>query len=1052
MHKITEFVLRRPVTTFLAVLSLVFFGFMSLVNQKMELMSSIDMPMMIITTVYPGASPEDVDKLITGPIEDAVSILSHVKDVQSTSSENMGMTLVQYEYGTDMDQAYDDLKKKMDSVKSSLPKEAEAPNYLSMNINEQPCITLSINNPMQDNLYNYVQNDIVPELEKVSGVASVSSSGGQKQYIKVELIPEKLKQYKLSMQTIAQTVQAAKFTYPAGNTNYGSQKLSVSSSVDYENVQDLQNMPIITGTGDTIYLKDIAVVDMSQEEKSSIGRYNGQDTISLSITKNQNESAVTVSRRIKAQIEALKQRDSHLEVITIEDDADNIISSLKSVFETMIMAVIISMIIIFIFFGDWKASLIVGTSIPLSILAALVAMWAMGYSLNMITMSALVLGVGMMVDNSIVVLEACFRAMDNFRDVNSQSRRGAALESVKTVGESVLGSTITTCVVFVPLSFMKGLSGQFFAPLGFTIVFCMLSSLLSAISIVPICYVLYKPKENTKAPAYNTISRLQEWYRGTMDRLLNHKKLVMFTSVAMLVLSLFLATKVRVEMMPQTDEGTVSISIKMRPGLRIEKKNEIMEKVEQLVAADPDTKNYTASAGSDDLSATFYGNGGSASVNVNLKKDRSMKTKDVATKWRKALDGTPDAVISVTSSGMMSSMSTSKDTFQTNLTATDLNKLKKASDEIVELLQARKDVTAVHSSLENAAPLIKFSVDPIRAAAEGFSPVQVGQQLNQMMTGSKAMKMQVDGQDVDVTVEYPRDEFDDLRKVEDILLTTPAGKQVRVADLCDVRFADSPSGISRKNKRYQASITADFTTEANAGSYNEIQNNVIKPALRDGVEISRLSSDAQMMEEFQSLGTAIAIAVFLIWVVMAAQFESMRFSFMVMTTLPFGMIGSFLFLWLFDSTISMPSLLGFLMLIGTVVNNGILYVDTVNQYRMGMPLRRALIEAGATRLRPILMTTLTTVVSMVPMAVGFGDNGAMMQGLALVDVGGLTASTILALLMLPIYYSIMDKKKKNVQRDIPDAGYMQGKDPRQYYQQQAAEEWARYNQVDEDPS
>jgi HAE1 family hydrophobic/amphiphilic exporter-1 len=206
MHKITEFVLRIPVTTFLAVLSLVFFGFMSLVNQKMELMSSIDMPMMIITTVYPGASPEDVDKLITGPIEDAVSILSHVKDVQSTSSENMGMTLVQYEYGTDIDQAYDDLKKKMDSVKSSLPKEAEAPNYLSMNINEQPCITLSINNPMQDNLYNYVQNDIVPELEKVSGVASVSSSGGQKQYIKVELIPEKLKQYKLSMQTIAQTV------------------------------------------------------------------------------------------------------------------------------------------------------------------------------------------------------------------------------------------------------------------------------------------------------------------------------------------------------------------------------------------------------------------------------------------------------------------------------------------------------------------------------------------------------------------------------------------------------------------------------------------------------------------------------------------------------------------------------------------------------------------------------------------------------------------------------------------------------------------------------
>jgi HAE1 family hydrophobic/amphiphilic exporter-1 len=450
----------------------------------MELMSSIDMPMMIITTVYPGASPEDVDKLITGPIEDAVSILSHVKDVQSTSSENMGMTLVQYEYGTDMDQAYDDLKKKMDSVKSSLPKEAEAPNYLSMNINEQPCITLSINNPMQDNLYNYVQNDIVPELEKVSGVASVSSSGGQKQYIKVELIPEKLKQYKLSMQTIAQTVQAAKFTYPAGNTNYGSQKLSVSSSVDYENVQDLQNMPIITGTGDTIYLKDIAVVDMSQEEKSSIGRYNGQDTISLSITKNQNESAVTVSRRIKAQIEALKQRDSHLEVITIEDDADNIISSLKSVFETMIMAVIISMIIIFIFFGDWKASLIVGTSIPLSILAALVAMCAMGYSLNMITMSALVLGVGMMVDNSIVVLENIYA----YRQRDAKPRVASILGSQEMVS-SITGSTLTSICIFAPMLMFKktlGIMGQMFNDLAWTIIFSLTCSLLVAMCLVPV--------------------------------------------------------------------------------------------------------------------------------------------------------------------------------------------------------------------------------------------------------------------------------------------------------------------------------------------------------------------------------------------------------------------------------------------------------------------------------------------------------------------------------------------------------------------------------------
>ncbi len=1038
MSSITKFVLRRPVTTLLAVLCLIFFGGMSLLNAKLELMPDIEMPMMIVTTTYSGASPEDVDELVTKPIEEGIAVLSDVKKITSQSSENFSMVLIRYEYGTDMDQAYDDLKKKVDSIKNNLPDDAGDPSFMEMNINEQASINLAINNPAQENMYNYVENDISPEFEKLTPVASVSSSGGRKSYVRIQLIPEKLTQYHLTMSTVASVVSAADFKYPAGTTGVGSQNLSVTTGVTYDSVDSLKSIPIITGTGNTIYLSDIAEIEPALEDQTAIGRYNGTNTITLGITKTQDESAVNLSREVNAEIKKLEANDPNLKITVIEDAADTIKDSLSSVFETMIMAVIISMAIIYIFFGDWKASLIVGTSIPISILGALVFMWAMGYSMNMVTLSALVLGVGMMVDNSIVVLEACFRGMDHFTDIGNAERRSAAMDSIRTVGASVFGSTLTTCVVFAPLGFMKGLSGQFFAPLGFTIVFCMTASLISAVSIVPLCFVMYRPVENTKAPAYKGVRSMQNGYRKIVDKLLNHKALVMITSVVLLALSILLATQVRTELMPQTDEGTVTISVKTKPGLKVESVDKILTNIEDMVAKDPDTKNYMVTSGASGVASMFSNSG--SSVTAYLKSDRSMPTKEKADLWRKALDGTPDAVITVESYSMMSSLSTAQNTYESIITATDYDALKSASDKIVDDLHKRTDVTAVHSTLENAAPLIKLKVDPIRAAAEGLSPLQAAQQVNQLLSGKEAMKMDVDGQNVSVMVKYPEGDLDSIDKVKDIMLTTNAGTEVKLSDVCDIAYEDSPAGITRSDRKYQATITADYTEEAGKTTKAALDKDVVGRYLNDDVTIAENSQTESMNEEFGALGLAIAIAVFLVFVVMAAQFESMRFSLMVMTTIPFSLIGAFGLLWICDATISMNSLLGFLMLVGTVVNNGILYVDTVNQYREEMPIRRALIEAGATRLRPILMTTLTTVVSMYPMAAAFGNNGKMMQGLALVDVGGLTASTILALLMLPIYYLLMDRKKKNVVKDIPSAGYMEGKNP--------AEELARKKELE----
>jgi len=1017
MIAITKLILRRPVSTFLAVLSLLFFGFIAFTTMKMELLPDMNFPYMIVSTVYPGASPEDIDELVSKPIEEEVSLLSDVEEVQSRSMENVSMVIVRYRYGTNMDRAYDKLKKKLDVLKGNLPDDAEDPDYIEFDINAQAGMVLAISDKTKANLYNYVKNNIEPEMEKLSSVASVSLSGGQAEYVRVELSEEKLAQYHLTMENIIQMIKASDFTYSAGSTHYGKQKLSLSVSEDYSTIEKLKNLPLLTGTGNTLYLRDLATVSESLEEKSSIGRYNGEDTIGLSLSKTQTESDIAMSRDVKETIKDLEAQNPNLSVHIIQDNADSIKSSLSSVFQTMIMAVVISMAIIFFFFGDVKASLIVGSSIPIAILGAIVFMYAMGYSMNMLTLSALVLGVGMMVDNSIVVLEASFRAMDEAQD-ERRSRRDAAIDAVRVVGASVFGSTLTTCVVFLPLGFLKGIAGQYFKPLGFTIVFCMLASLLSAITIVPLCFTLYKPKENEKAPAYKAVRSLQNSYRTLIGRFLRHKKAVVLGTFLILLFSLFLATKIRSELMPDIDSATVQISVLQKPGLDLEERDKAMREIEAMVAKDPDVDRYTTLSGGGTGFQALYGGDSSSTVTAYLKKKRSVSTKEKAKAWQKLLETRPDEVITVKSLSDANFGASDEDVktnegYEVILKGADLQSLKEKSDALVSEMQKKESLTGIHSSLENAAPRLLVKVDPIKSAAEGLSPIALGQSLNSILGGKMVMKIDLDGEKADVRVEYPKDRFDTLEKIKNIRFSTPRGAAVALDSVATVDFSDSPATIIREDKKYVVTIRANYTEKANKETKEEVDRLVESHLGRD-IALSESLRTKNMREEFTDLFRAIAIAVFLVFVVMAGQFESLRFSFMVMTTVPFAMIGSFGLLWLFDATISMTSLLGFLMLVGTVVNNGILYVDTVNQYREDMPLDRAIIESGATRLRPILMTTLTTVLSMVPMAMAIGENGKLMQGLALVDVGGLTASTLLALLLLPVYYRIMYGKKNSI--------------------------------------
>ena len=1002
---ITRFVLKRPVTVLMALLCLIVFGISSVFNATLEQMPDMDQPMMIIMANYSGASPEDMDELVTQLIEDQVSTLEGVKSMSSTTSEGRSMIMLEYDYDTDMDEAYSDLTKSLNSIRD-LPDDVE-PTVMEMNNNAQASMMLTIANPSQENLYDYVDQKIVPELEKLSTVAEVSTMGGSSEYIKIELMSDMMDQYNVSISDIKSAMSAANLSYPSGSAESGNLDLSVSTLTQHDTLDELLEMPITVSGNKIVYLEDIAVVSYAEEQKGGVSRYNGEETISISLTKQQSSTAMDLSKQVQKVIKSLQNDDDDLTITVARDEADSIQDSLKDVAETMVMAVVISMIIIFLFFGDFKASLIVGSSIPTSILMSLIIMTRAGFSLNIITMSGLVLGVGMMVDNSIVVLESCFRAMDKQQDKGALGYAKAALEGTNIVVASIFGSTVTTCVVFIPLAFLNGMSGQMFGAMGYTIVFCMCASLLSAIAIVPLCYMMYKPKERSSAPATRPLTFLQGAYRKIMPVLLKHKAIVMLASVGIIVATVFLASGMQTELMTADDTGTVSVSIETRPGLITEQADAILAEAESIVAAHEDVESYMLRYNNDEGTITAY-----------LKDDRKMSTDEVVSQWENEMADLENCTITVEASTSMSMMGRSRG-YEAILKGTQYDELQEVSNEIVNELIARDDVKNVHSSIENTAPVVAVKVDPVSASAEGLTAAQIGTMIKQMLDGEEVTTLKVDGQEISVKAEYPEDQYRTVPQLERIILKKPSGGYVALSDVAEIYYKDSPSSIEKEDKSYQITISADYVdSSSSAAVKTKIDNEVISPNLTGTITRGTNSRDRMMQEEFSGLYNAIAVAVFLIFVVMAAQFESPKFSFMVMTTIPFSLVGSFGLLKLTGVSMSMTSILGFLILVGTVVNNGILYVDTVNQYRMEMPLKKALIEAGATRMRPIMMTSLTTILSMLPMAMAFGSSGSTTQGLAVVNIGGLSVGVLVALFILPVYYALMNGRKELKVLDI----------------------------------
>lgn len=505
---LTKLALKRPVSCFLVLLALAVFGISSIFGFKMELTPDIEMPMLIVMATYPGADPESVDELVASVIEDSGSTLSGVDSVNSYSFENYCMVLFTYEYGVDIDECHNDLRAAMETAKLSLPDDVDQPTIIEMNMNSMDVMTISAVEVGDVDLLKVVNESVVPELESLSSVAQVSVTGGSEDYIKVELNETLMKQYGLTMSSVAQMMGTVDFTYPAGSVTQGSQDLSVATSMEYNTVQKLREVPLMTTKGQVITLQDIANVTTASKDASSISRYNGQDNVSIGIKNKSSAGTVNACRDVKEKLQQIQAENPAIEFEVTYDASSSIISALTSVAETLLLGVVLTMAVLFLFFGDFKASLIVGASMPISLFLTLILMSMMGFSMNIVTLGSLVIAIGMMVDSSIVVIESSFRRQKSTPDLKQ-----AALEGTKEVTASIIASTITTIVVYLPLATMKGLSGQMFEQLGFTIVFAMLASLIAAMMLVPLFYTVFKPKEKENLPIDKLLKKFTTRYR-----------------------------------------------------------------------------------------------------------------------------------------------------------------------------------------------------------------------------------------------------------------------------------------------------------------------------------------------------------------------------------------------------------------------------------------------------------------------------------------------------------------------------------------------------------
>ncbi|MGB9866964.1 MAG: efflux RND transporter permease subunit [Bacillota bacterium] len=1010
---LAELAVRRPIATVVFLCLVVLLGAVSVTMIPVDLLPKLEIPMVVVSTTYSGAGAPEVETMVTRPIEQAVSSVANVTRVRSVSSEGSSIVVAEFSWGTNMDSALRDTRDKVELVVPFLPSESDKPLIIKADPSLMPVMRVGFAGSHDLLELTKLAKDVVqPALERVDGVAMVNVEGGVKEEVEVVVDPLRLTGYGISLSQVSQALRFENLNIAGGNVELASKKAYVRSIAEFQSVEDIGNILLPTKSGQSggaVFLRDIAQIRRGYKQPDQVVRIDGKPSVVLSVQKQTGANTVQVTRQVRRTLDGLSsQLPAGIKLVVLEDQARFIEAAVNETFSTAWQGGLLAALVLLVFLQSITSTLIIAVSMPVSIIATFFFMYVSGITMNLLSIGGLALGVGMLVDNSIVVLESVFR-----HQLMGKPLDQAALDGTKEVGTAILGSTLTTVVVFLPILFIKGFAAELFRELGLTVSFALAMSLAGAVTVIPLGAARLNLEPSQRPLAHRLrakLNALEERYRQLLEGIISKRRITALAAIAFMGSGMLCLKLVGFEFLPQIDQRLVAVDVKLPEGAPLERTASVVQGLEKWLLGRNDVDMVLAVEGGTSASGRLSSSSSnSGSLTVRLKEGSATPTRQLVEDLRKRALGIPGATITV---NMKGGIAGSEYVFGKPIV------LQFKGDDTRVLAQLAKDAASsiskipgtreVTTSVGEGTPELRVKVDRRRAAAFGLSSAQVGAAVKAALEGEVATRYRVEGKELDVRVRFPQEYCQEPHDLEYLPLMAPASDSpVPLRALAALERGVGPLTIERENQVRTVSVTADIYGRTLGDVSGDVNRAISSMNLPQGYSVEVGGATSRMAESFKELSKAMALAVVLVYMVMAAQFESLTVPFVIMFTVPFAVSGVFIALALTHITLSIPSMIGIITLAGVVVNNGIVLLDyTIQLRKEGMPREKALVTAAATRLRPVLMTTTTTVLGLIPMAMPLGRGHEIRVPIAVTLIGGLTLSTVLTLVVVPVFYLI----------------------------------------------
>ncbi|MFW6139802.1 MAG: efflux RND transporter permease subunit [Acidobacteriota bacterium] len=1021
--KLPEFSVNRRVTTIMLALILVVLGMISFTRLGLDFFPELEYPTVSVITNYSGVSPEDIENTITRPLEQVINSVSGVKNVNSVTSEGVSVVTVDFEWGTNLDFAAQDIRDQIGISQAYLPEDASDPLVVKFDISQMPIIFWGITSNMPTyELKKLFEEEVTPRLERIGGVASAQVYSTDAREIRVELDRTALESHLLSSDRVIQALRMENLNLPAGYIVESHSEFLVRTIGEFKNLDDIRKTIVgSTQTGEPIYLDDVSEVKDTLKEPRYLARIQKENGVYLFISKRSGANTVTAAEAVKKELGEIKLTlPEGIEFYTAMDQADMIQDVIRKTGGNALVGGVLAILFIFIFLGNWRPTVTIAVAIPLSVIATFIAFYAAGYTLNLLTLGGLALGIGMLVDNAIVVIENIFRHLEE-----GEQKKQAAKIGASEVGMAITASTLTTIAVFFPMVFAQGITGKLTRGLALAIAFSLVASLFVALTIVPMMasyvFKLRKKKAERKGkPKKRLFSRIRDFYERILLKALQNRGKVLGGALVLLIISLALVPFIGTEFMPSSDRDMLIIKVKMPIGTSLEETDRVVSLAEEAILNEPEVEIVSAQVGTmaeEDASDAASGFGASGVheallwVGLKEKEDRSISDVEVLEKIRRKLPKYKGVKFeSLDMSQMM--MGGAEAPIEIKVFGKDLTRLKETADNIVSRIEGVESLRDVRHSLEEGKPEYQIQIDREKAARMGLMVAQVGNTVQTYSLGKVATKYREQDEELDVKVRLEEKYRDDLDDIKNIPIMTPSNAMIKLSQVAQITAGVGPLEIKRENQGRVVTILANIAGRDLGSTMKDIKETLagLERSLPGGYFIEYGGQYEDMQEAFLIMIGVFALASLLVYMIMASQFESFLHPLVIMFTIPLGVIGVVIALLVAGKTVSLVSLIGFVILGGIAVNNGIVMVDYINQLkRKGIEMKEAILKGCAVRLRPVLITALTTMIGMLPMAISTSAGSEMRSPMAISVIGGLFATTLLTLFVIPIIYSLFEK-------------------------------------------